>query len=61
MWAEIPGATQGTIGAPHSLHVGTRASGTTPEPRATGLEGGDRNQPTLCPPQEFWDMRTAKA
>lgn len=23
MWAEIPGATQGTIEAPHSLHVGT--------------------------------------
>lgn len=61
MWAGIPGATQGTTEVPHSLHVGTGASGTIPEPQATGLEVGDRSQPTLCPPQEFWDMRTAKA
>lgn len=45
MWAEIPGATQGTIEAPHSLHVGTGASGTTPEPQATGLEGGTEVSP----------------
>lgn len=40
MWAELPGAAQGTNGTPHALRVAPLH-----EPQATGLEEGTEVNP----------------